>query len=131
MLFYVILLFHVQFVDELLQESEAYETNSWRCKIYSGHDTTILPMMACFEDDTKRGVPDFAADVVLETWQPLSPNDETKLRIKYEGTNVVIKGCEEYGSLCPLSVVRKAVSKHIPKNFEEECNGIHDLPAEI
>ena len=34
---------------------------------------------------------------------------------------MIIKGCEEYGTLCPLSVVRKAISKHIPQDFAKEC----------
>ena len=66
-------------------------------------------------------MPDFADEVVLEKWEPASKNDEAQLRLKYNGNDVIIKGCEEYGTLCPLSVVRKAISKHIPQDFAKEC----------
>lgn len=110
------------FVDELLREAENHEHNSWLCKIYSAHDTTLMPVLGCFENENIRGVPDFAADLVLETWKhPKKVEQEPLLKLRYEGEEVQIAGCEQYGTLCPLSVVRAAVSQHIPTDLPGEC----------
>lgn len=113
----------VQFVEELLDNAERHTAVPWRVKIYSGHDTTLLPLMGCFEDAANRGVPEFAADVVLETWDDGRPNSEAMVRLRYEGEEVVIKGCEAFGAMCPVSMVRKAVRDRLPPDLKEACQG--------
>lgn len=114
--------FPPQFVDELLEEAASHRTNAWTCKVYSAHDATLLPLMGIFENAANHGVPEFADDVVLETW--VNPHAaEPNLRLKYAGADVVIKGCEQYGALCPLSVVRRAVAKDIPGDIIAACGG--------
>lgn len=106
-----------------MQEASSHASNAWRCKIYSGHDTTLLPLMALFENGARRGVPDFAADLVVETWVPPTEGVEPLVRLKYEGKDVQISGCEKYGTLCPVSVVKEAVRKHIPDDWHAACGG--------
>lgn len=78
--------------------------------------------MAIFEGSARRGVPNFAADVVLETWkQPKAK--EPLMRVTYEGEGIVMKGCEAYGELCPASVVRKMVETVVPKDYWGACGG--------
>lgn len=79
--------------------------------------------MACFEGGILRGVPEFATDVVLETWQPADPTHPPKLTVRYGGKPIVIDGCQEYGYLCPLDVVRKAVQRFIPTDYANACGG--------
>lgn len=78
--------------------------------------------MGCFEDKI-RGIPQFAADMVLETWLSTQAHSEPMVRLRYEGEGVVIKGCEEFGDLCPVSVVRKAVRERVPRDLEKACRG--------
>lgn len=78
--------------------------------------------MGCFADEI-RGIPQFAADVVLETWLSARAHSEPMVRLRYEGEEVVIKGCEAFGGLCPISVVRKAVEERVPRNLEKACGG--------
>lgn len=85
--------------------------------------------MACFEDRAHRGIPDFAADVVLETWVHPDTPDEPKVRLKYAGEDVLMAGCEQYGPLCPVAVVRAAVAKHIPDDWDRACGGSFDPPS--
>lgn len=80
-------------------------------------------MMGCFEDEARHGVPEFAEDVVLETWVNPHNDNEPKVRLKYSGDDIIIRGCEQYGPLCPISVVRKAVAKHIPVDLDRACGG--------
>lgn len=79
--------------------------------------------MGCFEGGIKRGVPDFAADVVLETWQPADSTQPPKLAVRYGGKPLVIDGCQQYGHLCPLDVVRKAVQRFLPTDYASACGG--------
>lgn len=127
-IFFCLPSFCSQFAQELLDEVEHHADTSWCLKIYSAHDTTLFPVLALFENKAHRGVPAFAADLVMETWVPLEASRETEPRVRlvYEGKPVAVSGCEQYGDLCPLSKVREAVARHIPHDREGACGGTMD-----
>lgn len=70
-----------------------------------------------------RSIPDFAADLVLETWESDNETDPL-LTMRYEGEQIFVPGCEKYGRHCPLSVVRRAIAEYIPKDINAECNAV-------
>lgn len=106
------------FMEELLDNAEKRKEIPWKIKVFSGHDTTLLPLMGIIEDGAWRGVPKFGADVVLEVWE--RDGKEDAVRVRYEGEEVVVKGCESWGGMCPISVFGKALRKRIP-DTELEC----------
>lgn len=94
---------------------------------YSGHDTTLMPMLACLGDDVWDGVwPPYASYMVIEAYA--APNSAGAFpsgygfRLLYNGDVLTqrIDGCN--GALCDLDVLREAVRPF--STWERDCETV-------
>ncbi|GAB5592234.1 hypothetical protein Unana1_07134 [Umbelopsis nana] len=110
--------------------------------IYSGHDTTVAPLLiilGCFD---KRWPP-FSSSILFELFKEKSPSSggwfdslwkkpveqDYYVRVRYQDKIMKLPGCAEQGkhhpngdqSLCTLTAFREAVDSSIPKDWAEEC----------
>jgi len=85
--------------------------------IYSGHDTTVGPLMASFSAYDGRWPP-YASHVEIELWEDSS--EQYYVVVKYQGIPTVLPYCG--GSFyCPFESFFKGVSPFIPDDYSAEC----------
>jgi len=72
--------------------------------IYSGHDTTIMPLLAALGLWDEKWAP-YASMVTLELYQENSSPENFYTRIIYNGKELRHKDCADQDALCPLSVL--------------------------
>ena len=94
---------------------------------FSGHDSTIAPLLVSYKVYDKRWPP-FAANVIFELYEnKKAPQEEEKhfVRMLYNQRVQRLPECKEFatedGTLCPLNAFLKFSESKIPKNFAEEC----------
>ncbi|KAI8853248.1 histidine phosphatase superfamily [Chytridium lagenaria] len=91
--------------------------------IFSGHDTTLGPLLASFEGygGKTRHVPDFRANVAIE----LAEKEDEKASFmmdtwRWLSGGRVTDGSDHYVRV-RLDAFMKGMEKAIPKNYDEEC----------
>ncbi|KAJ3390251.1 hypothetical protein HDU80_011317 [Chytriomyces hyalinus] len=130
-----------RFVGDLLHtmdENIKNPKNGVKLGIFSGHDTTIGPLLVSlglFEGET-RAWPKFASNIAFEVLQDtkrnsnaLNAGDEGRyVRVKYNGVAMGLEACKSKGShymgdptLCTYKAFSSAMRTLIPKNYEQEC----------
>ena len=111
-------------VKELLQNIETCANGDSKIKmrLFSGHDTTVMPLLHALDIDQSFWSP-YGASVILELYERDKKDDKPKhfVRVLYQHEEKVLPGCGE--GMCPLQKFQKAVSKFIisDKEFEEKC----------
>nr|CAB3219779.1 lysophosphatidic acid phosphatase type 6-like [Phallusia mammillata] len=87
--------------------------------LFSGHDTTLMPLMQAF-GITDFEWPPFAADITIELYEK-KESGEQFIRILYLGKARKVSGCTD--TLCPLEQFKKSMSKFImDKNeYAKQC----------
>jgi len=113
-------------------QMKAQEKNSLKFVEYSGHDSTVAPILAAYEVFDHKWPP-FASNIILELYKdtaPANPKDHNVennhyVRMLYNNEALKIPGCQETavegGFLCPLSTFLALSKKVIPENYEEAC----------
>ncbi|KAI3657019.1 hypothetical protein MP638_007291 [Amoeboaphelidium occidentale] len=106
--------------------SPSPQGNNLKLAIYSGHDSTIAPLLGAFQINDGRWPP-FASNVVIELFED-SNDRENYVRMKYNGSIVHVPFCQNDDlhhkkdkSLCRLKVFFDLMEQSIPKDFEKEC----------
>ena len=98
--------------------------------LYSGHDSTVGPLLGCLGLLSKDPHwPTYGANLIFELLEDrLSPKNELFVRVKYNGRTMAIPGCENAdpqkrfgGTLCPMSRFLEICSPLIPKDYDQEC----------
>lgn len=106
-----------------------------RLCIYSGHDSTIAPLLSAFKfpdpkEEIENFVP-FAANIAIEQFAektPTASDPKHYVRVLYNGSPIIIPKCASSGnhyqsekSLCTLETFSEFISQFIPKNYLKEC----------
>ncbi|KAJ3080174.1 hypothetical protein HK102_003244 [Quaeritorhiza haematococci] len=111
--------------------------------IYSGHDSTVGPLLAAFDAFDGR-FPTFGALVTFELFEEQAPWGQNQpdhklfhlrspgqphyIRMTYEGRALHLPACQEKGkhregdpSLCTFEAFMSHMDRMIPKDYEQEC----------
>ncbi|KAG0025824.1 hypothetical protein BGZ82_009818 [Podila clonocystis] len=87
-------------------------------KLYSGHDTTIAPLLGLLESADMRWPP-YASNLIFELWT--APSGERFVRIFHNGN--VMQTTTKWCNLewCPMSQFAANMEKYIPQDILDEC----------
>ncbi|KAG0021459.1 Acid phosphatase-like protein 2 [Podila clonocystis] len=87
-------------------------------KLYSGHDTTIAPLLGLLESTDMRWPP-YASNLIFELWT--APSGERFVRIFQNGN--VMQTTTKWCNLewCPMSQFAANMEKYIPQDILDEC----------
>ncbi|KAG0079712.1 hypothetical protein BGZ93_008713 [Podila epicladia] len=87
-------------------------------KLYSGHDTTIAPLLGLLESTDMRWPP-YASNLIFELWT--APSGERFVRIFHNGN--VLQTTTKWCNLewCPISQFVAHMNKYIPQDILDEC----------
>lgn len=101
------------FLDELLQkmDTRVKGESPHHLLLYAGHDSTIVPVLAAFGlyDDVW---PPYSAQIVLEVAHHESKPHEHWVRVIYN---------DQPQQWRPFKEFREEIRRHIPTNYEKEC----------
>ncbi|XP_076801057.1 lysophosphatidic acid phosphatase type 6-like [Clavelina lepadiformis] len=104
-------------------ESSIEDTSAVKLCMYSGHDTTLMPLLHALGIDNSAWVP-FGANITLELYERAMENGakDHYVRVLYEHQGTVIPGCS--GEFCPLNEFRDVVSQYLitEQEFDTQCN---------
>ena len=103
-------------------DSAVDHTSNIKMRLFSGHDTTLMPLLRAFGVEDCFWTP-FAANIILELYEDTSNKAKVDhyVRVLYEFEELIIPGCD--GALCQIDQFRKAISKYVidEKQFKEDC----------
>ena len=114
-------------VKEVIQHTELMEaavnkSSEVRLFMYSGHDTTVAPVLHTL--GVFNGLaPPYASMVMLETFQS-SGDGNTYLRLSYHNDSnhepyiLTIPGCE---AMCSFNKFKQIMKKYVPEDILKEC----------
>ncbi|KAF9416748.1 hypothetical protein BGZ94_010133, partial [Podila epigama] len=103
---------------DILDNFSKAQSTTQKFKLYSGHDTTLTPLLGLLESTDMRWPP-YAANLILELWT--DPQGEQFVRVFQNGK--VMDTTTNWCTLewCPLAQFKKNLEKYIPSNIVEEC----------
>jgi hypothetical protein len=92
--------------------------------LYSGHDTTIAPLLACVTGFDNKW-PKYGSNVAFEVLQ----KDDTKekfVQLRYNFARRVMRECQPFApkdapTLCPMAKFEDILKSRIPSDWEQEC----------
>ncbi|KAL1925089.1 uncharacterized protein VTP21DRAFT_4743 [Calcarisporiella thermophila] len=126
-------------IEDKVRDDES--TKKLKLAIYSGHDTTVGPLLTTLGGFDNK-FPPFNSVILIELfraqprptdswWRGLWSKEEDQyyVRVRYNDQVVQVPECKNGGqhhpngdtSLCTLSAFKRAVESQIPKNWAKEC----------
>eukprot|EP01136_Pigoraptor_vietnamica_P000448 Opistho-1_new@25773 len=115
-----------RFVGEMLSDMEATLRGEKRARfhVYSGHDTTLAPLLVGL-DLLDLHWPAFAASLTYEVMRNKADGSRA-VRVLYNGKPRALAACKDAalskdGTLCPYGRFVEIVSELVPKDFSGEC----------
>ncbi len=113
------------------------ETKDLKFAIFSGHDSTMVPLLTIFNAFERRW-PNFNTHLVFELFESKekswfyklfsSAQDNYYVRVKCDDKIIELPECQKDDrhhpndkSLCTLNVFLDLVDSYIPKNYVQEC----------
>jgi len=121
-----------RFVGELLQVfKKRCDSNSNlpqpKLAIYSGHDSTIAPLLGAFQCFDNRWPP-FASNLIFEMLREKQSPEKYFVRLIYNDRILAIPQCSAQarpgseGTLCPFERFQEIANRVIPQDYEKECS---------
>ncbi|KAJ2826729.1 hypothetical protein FBU31_003365 [Coemansia sp. 'formosensis'] len=109
-------------LKDQVQEHIAGKTGNLKFALYSGHDTTVAPLVAMLQASNKNMLwPPYASNILFELWKK---NDGSRVvRVIYNGQVLKLQPEFEWCDLnaCPLDTFYKHLDEYIPENIVTEC----------
>ncbi|KAI8332391.1 histidine phosphatase superfamily [Chlamydoabsidia padenii] len=101
----------------------------YKLAVYSGHDTTIAPLLIILGGYDNRWPP-FGSSILFELYKTKDDNKTNYVRVKFNNKNLELPGCAEKGnhhsngdqSLCTLEAFMNIVKDQIPEDWTAECS---------
>lgn len=105
------------FATELIANIEAFVKGVEMPKflVFSGHDTTIGPLLATLQAYDGQWPP-YASHMEFELW---NNKGEYYVQVKYQGEPLLLSGCSD--ALCPLSEFMAHVEPIVSVNYGQAC----------
>lgn len=82
--------------------------------LYSGHDTTLLPLLVGFSQSDIKWPP-YASLMAIELYREKENPDQFAVRIVYNGQPLKLSFCNGHSTLCPWSLFKDYVENLIPE----------------
>ncbi|KAK3838175.1 MAG: histidine phosphatase superfamily [Linnemannia gamsii] len=89
-----------------------------RLSFYSGHDTTVLPLLGLFDAEDMRWPP-YASNILVELWK--TPQEEHFVRVLYNQAVLLTKSNWCNLEWCPLEAFVTHLDRFISKDLMSEC----------
>ncbi|KAG0264282.1 Lysophosphatidic acid phosphatase type 6, partial [Linnemannia exigua] len=87
--------------------------------LYSGHDTTLLPLLGILDSLDMRWPP-YMSNILIELWE--TPSSESYIRVIYNNRIVATKSNWCDLSWCPLQTFLAYLEKFLPgEDYIEKC----------
>lgn len=99
-------------IDEMMEDK-----TSRRFLFYSGHDSTLMPLMTAFNVSNGKWTP-YASYFIIELYE--ITGGSYAIRIMYNGEVQKLPFCEDK-EICDMDTVKKYVETIVPKDRESEC----------
>lgn len=115
-----------------------------RLSIYSGHDSTLAPLLAALtyteatanaqkahENQGNIEFPSFASYIAIEKYSDGNPEAQKNsfVRVLFNGRPLPLQACAAEGmhlrgrkDICALEAFAQAIQRHMSNNYLEECN---------
>ncbi|KAK9767008.1 hypothetical protein K7432_003483 [Basidiobolus ranarum] len=87
-----------------------------KIEIFSGHDTTVQPLLGILKSDDFRWPP-YASSFIIELWQ----DKEGKAFIRALFNGVALKSPVCDFNFCPMETFLKHIDDYVPRDILEEC----------
>lgn len=92
--------------------------------VFSGHDTSIAPLLAAF-DVLGDEWPPFASNIILELFEEKQSPNKHHVRLIFNGNYMKMPACKSTidgrPELCPINEFLEMCEKLTPKNYTLEC----------
>ncbi|KAJ1984239.1 hypothetical protein H4R34_000799 [Dimargaris verticillata] len=99
-----------------LHGSYDYSYGSPIFELYSGHDSTLAPLLGLL-GQTDLAWPPYASQVLFEFWQATNDAQQTYVRVLYNGNVLPSTRCDF--SRCPLGQFLQLMEEYLPHNATE------------
>ncbi|KAL7316637.1 hypothetical protein PS15m_005714 [Mucor circinelloides] len=110
----------------LREKGGADDDEKLKLAIYSGHDTTVAPLLIILNAFDDRWPP-FGSAILFELFKQ-KESDQHFVRVKYNENTLELPGCQAKGdhkqgdkSLCTFEAFKKIVRDQVPADWEKEC----------
>jgi len=111
----------LDFMDKMVNGNK----NVPRYLHFSGHDTTIQPLMAALQNNFPEYMP-YISQLIIELYQD-SSSKEFFVRAMYNNKQLVLPDC--WSTICPYTVFKNMIETHYTINdVEKECAGSSNDP---
>lgn len=108
------------------KELESNFEDGLKLAVFSGHDSTIAPLLGAFQIGDGRWPP-FASNIAIELVEDVKQH-EFYVRARYNGKTKNLPACQNSGdhhpddtSLCTFSAFMTRIQEVIPKDYDAEC----------
>jgi len=111
-----------RFVGELYQNmiDKISGTNKYKYMLFSGHDTTLAPLLSALNIFGPFIWPPYASNLAIELVR--DTQNQFYVSLKYNFIPIIIPGCKNLGGLlCPIGVFGNIINEVIPSDWETEC----------
>ncbi|KAJ2741880.1 hypothetical protein GGI19_006895, partial [Coemansia pectinata] len=105
-----------------VQEHIAGKTGDLKFALYSGHDSTVAPLLAVLQASNKNMLwPPYASNILFELWK--KSDGSRVVRVIYNGQVLKLQPEFEWCDLnaCPLDTFYKHLDEYIPESIVAEC----------
>ncbi|GAN09533.1 phosphoglycerate mutase-like protein [Mucor ambiguus] len=110
----------------LREKGGADDDEKLKLAIYSGHDTTVAPLLIILNAFDDRWPP-FGSAILFELFKQ-KESDQHFVRVKYNENTLELPGCQAKGdhkqgdkSLCTFEAFKRIVRDQVPADWEKEC----------
>ena len=104
-------------------------TNPHKFMLYSGHDTTIGPVLAALGIPLTE-YPPYASHILVELFQNTT-DGSYHVGLQYNGEDVSSLECPTPPQLCPWSSFVLSLIRNIPPNFGPACQPTSETPSDL
>ncbi|KAJ2505239.1 hypothetical protein GGF44_000792 [Coemansia sp. RSA 1694] len=109
-------------LKDQMQDHIDGKTGNLKFALYSGHDSTVMPLLAALQASNRNMLwPPYAANILFELWKK---NDGSRVvRVIYNGQVLKLQPEFEWCDLnaCSLDTFYKHLDEYIPENIVAEC----------
>ncbi|KAJ2063178.1 hypothetical protein GGI17_001914 [Coemansia sp. S146] len=109
-------------LKDQVQEHIAGKTGDLKFALYSGHDSTVAPLLAVLQASNKNMLwPPYASNILFELWK--KSDGSRVVRVIYNGQVLKLQPEFEWCDLnaCPLDTFYKHLDEYIPESIVAEC----------
>ncbi|KAJ1861262.1 hypothetical protein LPJ57_006548 [Coemansia sp. RSA 486] len=106
-----------------LQNVVAGKTGSVKLALYSGHDTTIGPILGSLKAGNRQMLwPPYASNLIFELWK--KKDGSRVVRVLFNGEVLQLQQGNQWCDLsaCPLDTFTSYLGDYIPSDIAAECN---------